>query len=137
MVSVIAAVAVCLVLAVGWYKYWRPTATAKPVHQKLSPAQQSALLVQLPETLTNLKGDGLVQFTIALLPSDDATKKELSDMQPAILDMLNGTMRDFTSAQLATKDGVNRLKQTILTQVNRMLPSGRVEKVLVIKLVTQ
>ncbi|MCL6625938.1 flagellar basal body-associated FliL family protein [Alicyclobacillus shizuokensis] len=137
MSAAIAAIAVCLAVAVGWYKYWRPTATAKPDNKTLSPAQQHALLVQLPQTTTNLKGDGLVQFTIALLPQDDTTKQELSDMKPALLDLLNATMRRFTAAQLATDTGVNQLKQTVLDRVNQLLPDGRVEKVLILNLVTQ
>ncbi|MCL6631985.1 MAG: flagellar basal body-associated FliL family protein [Alicyclobacillus herbarius] len=137
MSAVILGFAVCLAVAVGWYKYKRPTATAKPVNKSLSPAQQNALLVQLPQTTTNLKGDGIVQFTIALLPMDGETKKELSDLQPAILDVLNETMRQFTAADLSTVGGVNRLKRTILDRVNQVLPQGRVDKVLIVSLVTQ
>ncbi|MCL6488117.1 MAG: flagellar basal body-associated FliL family protein, partial [Alicyclobacillus mali] len=82
--------------------------------------------VTLPQMTTNLAGSGIIQFTLTLQADSKGTKNELNLMEPQISDAVNGIMREFTSDELRTDAGLNRLKATIVSQVNRLLPTGRV-----------
>ncbi|SIS90491.1 flagellar basal body-associated FliL family protein [Alicyclobacillus vulcanalis] len=104
---------------------------------KLSAKQMANLQVTLPQMTTNLAGSGIIQFTLTLQADSKSTKNELTLMEPQISDAVNGIMREFTSDQLRTDAGLNQLKATIVSQVNRLLPSGKVTAVYLSQVLVQ
>lgn len=128
MVSIIGATAVVLGAFVAGYLYLKSNHSKGP--QVLTPAQQKDLDVQYDQMTTDLKdGSGLIQFAVTFQASDMDTKTELVDLQPAIQDLLNRTMRQFTSDELKTVAGYSKLQTQIQIDVNHMLPKGKVTKV--------
>ncbi|MCL6548375.1 MAG: flagellar basal body-associated FliL family protein [Alicyclobacillus sp.] len=124
---ILASVVVVIGGGVGYYLHLRHP--AKHQAAPLSPAQAKNLQVPFPQLTSNLKDDGLIQFTVVLQASDQATKAELVDLQPQIEDLFNLATRQFTSDELRQVSGYTRLKQRIRAGVNRLLPKGSVTAV--------
>jgi flagellar protein FliL len=136
MLSIIVGMVVIVGLAVGVYEMFvKPHKHSGPVH--LTSAQQAALQYAIPEMTTNLKGSGVVQFTVTLQASDKSTLAELKELTPSIEDALNETMREFTMQDLTTSTGLTRLKSQIESSVNERLPQGKVTNVLLPTVVAQ
>lgn len=134
MLSIIVGMVVIVGLAIGTYELF-----LKPKHgpEPLSAAQQVALQYALPQMTTNLKGSGIVQFTVTLQASDKSTLAELKTLTPDIEDVLNETMRQFTTGNLTSAAGLDEVKANIKTAVNARLSSGKVTKVLLPSVVAQ
>lgn len=126
MCIVIGAAAVVIGTGVGFYKYRHQKGKAQP---GLTPAQAKALQVPFPQMTSNLKDDGLIQFTAVLQASDSGTKAEIVDLEPQIEDIFNQTTRQFTSDELRQVQGYQALKRKIQSGVNRLLPQGSVTAV--------
>lgn len=136
-VMMIGALAVVLAAAVGVDRYLsgRHHHPKKPA--PLSPAQQLALQVSLPQMTTNLKDSGLVQFTLTLQANNSATKTELTDLTPEIQDYINETMRGYASQTLEEASGVATLKNQVRSGIDHMLQSGSVTNVMFTTIVVQ
>lgn len=135
-VSLIGALAVVLAAGVGVDRYLKAKHHPKKP-APLTPAQQLALQVSTPEMTTNLKGSGLVQFTLTLQADKSGTKTELTDLLPAIEDYVNRTMRDYTPSSLEGTKGLLQLKNQLRTGIDHMLQSGSVTKVMFTTIVVQ
>ena len=135
MISIIGGMAVLLAAGVGAYFYLKPGKATHPV--PLTAAQARALQVDLPQLTTNLKGGGLIQFTLTLQASDASTKKELTDLQPDVQDSINQTMREFSADDLKTVQGFNALKSAIMTNVNHVLQKGHISAAFLSQVVVQ
>ncbi|GGI94683.1 hypothetical protein GCM10010885_00280 [Alicyclobacillus cellulosilyticus] len=135
MFIIIGSVAVVLAGAVGGYEYLKTSHKAS--HHALTPAQARALQLDLEPMTTDLKGDGLIQFSVTLQASDSATKQELNDLVPQIQDLLNATMRQYTAAQLRTSAGMAQLRADIRNRINRLLTHGRVTEVYLPQIIVQ
>lgn len=122
---------------VGTYLYLKHNpAQAKPA-QALTPAEAEALQFTLPQMTTNLKAQGLIQFTLTLQADDKSTAHELAQMQNQIQDTVNLIMRTFSSNQLRTVSGFDQLKAALLKKVNQMLSTGHVTKVYLSQMLVQ
>ncbi|MDQ0190550.1 flagellar basal body-associated FliL family protein [Alicyclobacillus cycloheptanicus] len=134
--SLIGAIAVVLALGVGADRYLKSKHhSSKPA--ALSPAQLQSLQVSLPQMTTNLKGSGLIQFTLTLQADNSSTKSELTDLMPQIEDYVNETMRAYTPDSLEQQSGVTALKKQLRSGINHMLPTGSVTNVLFTSIVVQ
>ncbi len=134
--TLIGTAAVVIAAAAGGTYYWKSQKAGahEPVH--LTAAEMKSLRVDLPETTADLQ-DGLIQFTLSLEASDMRTKQELTDLSPVVEDAVNRALLQFTTAQLHSQVGVATLKQHIMTDVNALLPSGRVTGVYFATIVVQ
>ncbi|MCF8564762.1 flagellar basal body-associated FliL family protein [Alicyclobacillus tolerans] len=136
MASVLGSIAVLLAAGVGVDWYFKSAHTPKRP-APLTAAQAKALQVNLPQTVTNLKGSGLIQFAVTLQAANAATKNELTDLQADVQDSINQTMRQFTPDELRTTQGYETLKNAIKTNVNDILPQGSVSQVYLSQVVVQ
>lgn len=136
MISLIAVMAILLVVAIGAYDYVKHSKTTAAA-KVLSPVQAKALQVGLPQLTTNLKNAGLIQFTLTIQASNAATKKEVLDLQPEVQDVINETMRQFTAADLSTEQGYVSLKASIVKAIDGVLPKGSVSAVYLSEIVVQ
>ncbi len=136
MLSIIVVMVVVIGLVIGAYEcFLNPHKQTDPLH--LTAAQQAALQYAMPQMTTNLKGSGIVQFSVTLQASDKSTLDELKTMTPEIEDVLNETMRNFTTQDLTTSGGLSQLKSQIKASVNAQLATGKVTKVLLPSVVAQ
>ncbi|WAH35397.1 flagellar basal body-associated FliL family protein [Alicyclobacillus dauci] len=131
MLIIIIAIVVIVGGGVGAFMYLTKhhSASAKASAQALTPSQAVALQVPLPQMTTNLKNQGLIQFTLILQADSKSTKSELTEMQNEIQDTVNETMRQFTPDQLKDDKGLTTLKSAISSNVNSKLQKGRVTNV--------
>lgn len=107
----------------------------KPV--RLTAKQASELQVTLPEMTTNLNASGIIQFTLTLQADNKSTTKEITLMENQIDDQVNEIMRQFTTSQLRNDTGLNKLKSTIRTDVNKLMPTGSVTNVYLSQVLVQ
>ncbi|RIV29377.1 flagellar basal body protein FliL [Alicyclobacillaceae bacterium I2511] len=134
--TLIGTATVAIAVAAGGTYYWKFQKASAHEPIRLTAAQMKNLRIDLPETTANLQ-DGLVQFTLSLEASDSRTKQELSDLTPVVEDAVNRALLQFTTAQLHSEAGVESLKQHIMTDVNALLPNGRVTGVYFATIVVQ
>lgn len=137
MLMIVLGIVVIAGAAIGYLLYSKKHHTAGGAPSKLSAKQMADLQVTLPQMTTNLAGSGIIQFTLTLQADSKSTKNELNLMEPQISDAVNGIMREFTSDELRTDAGLNRLKATIVSQVNRLLPTGKVTAVYLSQVLVQ
>ncbi|WP_206830790.1 flagellar basal body-associated protein FliL [Alicyclobacillus fructus] len=126
MLIIVIGIVVVAGAAIGYVLYAKKHHGAGGAPPKVSAKELADLQVTLPQMTTNLAGSGIIQFTLTLQADSKSTKNELNLMEPQISDAVNGIMREFTSDELRTDAGLNRLKSTIVSQVNRLLPNGKV-----------
>lgn len=103
----------------------------------LTPAQERALQIDFPQMTTNTSDGGLLQFTVTLQGSDSSTTSEITVLEPQIEDELNNTVHQFSSADLKAPTGQEKLSAIIEQNVNKLLPTGKVTKVLFTQWVVQ
>lgn len=127
MLSIIVLIVILAGGGVGTYMYLHHHKAG--TNQPLTPAQAASLQFTLPQMTTNLKSQGLIQFTLTLQADNKKTEKSLQQMQNQIEDSINEIMRQFAPDQLRDDKGLNALKNTVLTTVNQMLQTGRVTNV--------
>ncbi|AEJ43275.1 flagellar basal body-associated FliL family protein [Alicyclobacillus acidocaldarius] len=137
MLMIVLGIVVIAGAAIGYLLYSKKHHAAGGAPPKLSAKQMADLQVTLPQMTTNLAGSGIIQFTLTLQADSKSTKNELNLMEPQISDAVNGIMREFTSDELRTDAGLNRLKATIVSQVNRLLPAGKVTAVYLSQVLVQ
>ena len=137
MLFIVLGIVVIAGAVIGYVLYAKKHHAAGGAPPKLSAKQMAALQVTLPQMTTNLAGSGIIQFTLTLQADSKSTKNELNLMEPQISDTENGVMREFTSDELRTDAGLSRLKATIVSQVNRLLPSGKVTAVYLSQVLVQ
>jgi len=114
--------------AIGIVMYLKKS--SKPhVVKPLSATQARKLQVDFPQMTTNLKDSGLIQFAITLQANDSKTKTELNDMQPAIQNVVNLKMKDFTPDQLKSSSGLANLESSLKVSINSILPEGNITEV--------
>jgi flagellar protein FliL len=140
MLAMILAIIVVVGGGLGTYMYFthshhKSSAKAKPA--VLTPSQALALQVTLPQMTANLNSSGLIQFTLTLQTDSKATKTEVTEMQNQIQDKVNDVMREFTPDQLRNNQGVSMLKQSLLTNINGMLQTGKLTNVYLSQVLVQ
>ncbi|GLG00569.1 hypothetical protein Alches_06080 [Alicyclobacillus hesperidum subsp. aegles] len=126
MVWIVIGIVVLAGIAVGVLLYLKKHHHTSGTPVSMSAKQMAALQVTLPQMTTNLDASGIIQFTLTLQAADKATAKELNLMEPQISDQVNEIMRQFSSDELRSDAGLNQLKSTIVRDVNKLLPSGKV-----------
>ncbi|GMA59014.1 flagellar FliL protein [Alicyclobacillus sacchari] len=126
MMWIVIGIVVLAGIAVGVLLYMKKHHHASNAPVSMSAKQMAALQVTLPQMTTNLDASGIIQFTLTLQAADQSTAKELNLMQPQVSDQVNEIMRQFSSDELRSDAGLNQLKSTIVRDVNKLLPSGRV-----------
>jgi len=133
MVFILAAIVILTGLGVGGYLYFKHrTKGPHPV----TAAELQSLRIDLPENTANLE-DGLIQFTVSLQADNSSTKKEISELLPAVQDAVNTCMRGFTKAQLGQPGGVAKLKLAIAQAIDKRLPTGTITAVYFSNIVIQ
>lgn len=132
--------------AAGWYFFFRspPDDSGEfkkaSVEEKKTSEKQSADLgdkaeiLDLGEVLVNLSGDGLghylrVKVVIEYNGENKKLATELHDKQPQIKDTLIATLRAKTLTEVIAAGAVEKIKESLLVEMNSILRTGDVNKI--------
>ncbi len=95
----------------------------------------------LPEFLVNLntsgKGISFLKLKVTLeLPSNEALS-QVKEMQPRIVDMFNTYLRELRASDLGGSAGIYRLREELLSRINKAVHPQQVNNILIGEMIVQ
>ncbi len=89
------------------------------------------LTVSVEEIVTNLASENVIQISFSLQASNKKTSEELKERMFQINDLILTLLHKTTKEQLQEEDGLDKIKATIMENVNTILHEGEVSKVFI------
>lgn len=85
--------------------------------------------VDIPEITTNLATGNIVRLAFKLETDSKKAKEELEKREFQVRDIIISELANMTSEQLEGKEGMDKLKEVVKNEANKLMHEGKVEKV--------
>ncbi|MBS3898535.1 MAG: flagellar basal body-associated FliL family protein [Dethiobacter sp.] len=122
----------------GFYTFFVQANQDEGVNQ---PVKEEPLLIHGPEDFTVNLSDReqrrYLRATIALGYADEKMSRELEQRSVQIRDMVIKVLRSFSTEDMATAEGVARLRAELIKNLNALLTSGEIKEIYFTELLVQ
>ncbi|MGZ4122599.1 MAG: flagellar basal body-associated FliL family protein [Tumebacillaceae bacterium] len=92
----------------------------------MSSKELAAAQFDLGKITTNLSGDSLIQVSISIQGDDANVKKEIEERKAQVKDIINSILHTTAVADIQKADGYPKLKQRIVSELNKVMQEGKV-----------
>ncbi|MDN4607456.1 flagellar basal body-associated protein FliL [Sporosarcina highlanderae] len=93
--------------------------------------------VDVPEIMTNLKGQQFVRLTLKIQTSNKKAAEELKKRDFQIQNIVIQELSEMTSKELEGKVGKQLFEDSIKAQLNPLMQKGEIEKVYIVSYIIQ
>lgn len=138
--AVLAVLALLLLLAGGFGAYTFLLGSDQAAADS-SPATEEPLLIHGPQDFTVNLSDReqrrYLKATIALGYAEERMAEELEQRSVQIRDMIIKVLRSFSTEDVATGEGIARLRAELIENLNNLLTSGEIKEIYFTDLLVQ
>lgn len=93
--------------------------------------------LEIPEIVTNLRGDEYIRVSFTIETDSEETKSELEKLDFRVNNIIIKHLSNLESEELEGLEGKTRLENDLKEQINEVLPRGKVVKVYITSIVIQ
>lgn len=93
--------------------------------------------LEIPEIVTNLRGDEYIRVSFTIETDSEETKSELEKLDFRVNNIIIKHLTNLESEELEGLEGKTRLENDLKEQINEVLPRGKVVKVYITSIVIQ